>query len=202
MPTTAYRLPVEAPAMSAGPKEKKGRVSKMRRGAMLLLLCVVVATAALPALTEAKPTGSGAKRTTVRELAMLRGNTAKYHNVKAAIEAGYVPAGHCLEVPELGGMGIHYMNPALASDDVIDPMQPEVLLYEPTHHGLRLVGVEYFMASALTETTPYVFGQPFDGPMAGHEPGMPEHYDLHVWIWKNNPSGVFSPFNPNVYCGH
>lgn len=174
----------------------------LRRGAMLLLLCVVLVTAALPALTEARPAGSKADRAIARELAMLRGTTARYHNVKAAIEAGYVPAEHCLEVPELGGMGIHYVNPILASDGVIDPMRPEILLYEPTKHGLRLVGVEYFMASALAETTPYVFGKPFDGPMPGHEPGMPEHYDLHVWIWKNNPSGLFAQFNPKVHCGH
>jgi hypothetical protein len=45
-----------------------------------------------------------------------------------------------------------------------------------------------------------LFGRPFDGPMLGHEPGMPPHYDLHVWVWQANPEGIFAPFNPNVTC--
>jgi hypothetical protein len=24
------------------------------------------------------------------------------------------------------------------------------------------------------------------------------HFDRHVWIYRDNPSGVFSPFNPSV----
>ncbi len=40
----------------------------------------------------------------------------------------------------------------------------------------------------------------FDGPMLGHAPGMPIHYDLHVWVWRHNPSGTFNEYNPNVRC--
>jgi hypothetical protein len=29
---------------------------------------------------------------------------------------------------------------------------------------------------------------------------MPIHYDLHVWLWKHNPSGLFAPFNPEASC--
>jgi hypothetical protein len=39
--------------------------------------------------------------------------------------------------------------------------------------------------------------------MEGHQPLMPvgfHHYDLHVWLWKNNPEGVFSPTNPAIRC--
>jgi hypothetical protein len=48
-----------------------------------------------------------------------------------------------------------------------------------------------------------LFGQPFDGPMEGHEPLMPHsthHYDLHVWLWKENPAGLFKPTNPTLTC--
>ncbi len=48
-----------------------------------------------------------------------------------------------------------------------------------------------------------MLGRPFDGPMHGHEPLMPQglhHYDLHVWLWKENPAGLFSPTNPAVKC--
>ena len=43
-----------------------------------------------------------------------------------------------------------------------------------------------------------------NGPMEGHPPIMPpelHHYDLHVWLWRENPAGVFSPTNPAVMCG-
>ena len=39
--------------------------------------------------------------------------------------------------------------------------------------------------------------------MAGHQPLMPaelKHYDLHVWLFKDNPKGVFSAVNPAVSC--
>lgn len=26
------------------------------------------------------------------------------------------------------------------------------------------------------------------------------HYQLHVWVWKNNPLGMYFPFNPKVSC--
>jgi len=36
--------------------------------------------------------------------------------------------------------------------------------------------------------------------MPGHHPGMPVHYDLHVWLWQDNPMGMFALFNPTVTC--
>ena len=47
---------------------------------------------------------------------------------------------------------------------------------------------------------PSILDQAFDGPMEGHAPGMPWHYDLHVWIWKPNKSGMFTQFNPGLSC--
>jgi hypothetical protein len=43
---------------------------------------------------------------------------------------------------------------------------------------------------------PSLFGHRFDGPMPGHFPGMPVHYDLHVWAWFDNPNGAYSAWNP------
>ncbi|HEY0023756.1 MAG TPA: hypothetical protein VGB24_12620 [Longimicrobium sp.] len=28
------------------------------------------------------------------------------------------------------------------------------------------------------------------------------HYDLHVWLYRENPRGVFAQFNPNATCQH
>jgi len=55
----------------------------------------------------------------------------------------------------------------------------------------------------VTTERPQLFGRPFDGPMDGHQPIMPEtlrHWDLHVWLWSENSAGVFSSTNPAVRC--
>ena len=28
------------------------------------------------------------------------------------------------------------------------------------------------------------------------------HFDRHVWVYRENPNGVFEPFNPGVSCAH
>jgi hypothetical protein len=145
---------------------------------------------------------------------------ARYHSIDQAQAAGYVAGSPCEQLPAVGGMGFHYVNPALLADPAIDPAKPEVLLYAPNEQGkLKLVGVEY-VAVALANTpagpapwfgatsppvgffnpAPMLFGQTFDGPMAGHGPGMPWHYDLHVWLYRANPSGMFAQWNSNVSC--
>lgn len=134
------------------------------------------------------------------DLARVRAATAAFHRVGAAEAAGYVPAGHCESSPD-GGMGVHYLHPELAADPTLDPDRPEVLLYEPDTHGrLRLVGVEWWTPYLGQESPPEVLGVPLDGPMAGHTPEMPEHYDLHVWVWRHNPAGMTAPWNPTVDC--
>lgn len=106
----------------------------------------------------------------------------------------------------LGRWAFTLRNQALMDDPAIDPLQPELLLYLPDASGnLKLVGVEYFKADAdgrlaTADDRPSLFGQPFDGPMPGHNPTMPVHYDLHAWVAEENPSGVFAMFNPAVTC--
>jgi hypothetical protein len=130
----------------------------------------------------------------------------QYHDIDTALADGYIRVSDCTEVPGLGAMGIHYLNPAYAADAAIDAAKPEILLYAPRPNGgLRLVAVEYFKADAdqnvsTDDDRPALPGVPFDGPMEGHEPGMPIHYDLHAWVWKHNPSGDFAQFNPEVAC--
>ena len=81
----------------------------------------------------------------------------------------------------------------------------DVEVYEPGPGGkLTLVAAEWFVPlSPDVKTRPQLFGKPFDGPMEGHHPLMPgalHHYDLHVWLWKDNPAGMFAPTNPAVKC--
>jgi hypothetical protein len=163
--------------------------------AALALVAVVVA---LPAVAGGAPPD---------QLQALRAATARYHSFQQALNAGYIlEAGEpCVSSP-FGTMGYHVVNPALMADPSIDPLQPEILLYAPNENGkLKLVGVEYWKADAdqnlgTAGDRPSVFGHPFDGPMPGHNPTMPVHYDLHVWLWADNPSGMFAPFNPALSC--
>ena len=67
------------------------------------------------------------------------------------------------------------------------------------------MGVEYFRADADQDLRtdadrPSLFGHAFDGPMPGHEPGMPVHDDLHVWLFRANPDGQLAAWNPRVSC--
>ena len=104
-----------------------------------------------------------------------------------------------------GCHGVHYINPALFGPGV-DPLTPEILLYLPTADGtLKLIGVEYFAVDAdqdlaTDDDRPFLFGRGFDGPMEGHAPGMPRHYDLHVWVAESNPAGIFAQWNPAIDC--
>lgn len=167
-----------------------------------LITAVVLAAAALCAVpASAHPGNALPDDVQVRiDLAQVRAATARFHHLPNALDAGYVPVGEC--VP---GMGYHYLNPALAGPGV-DAEHPELLVYAPTPGGgRRLVAVEYFQVDAdgdlgTDSDRPSLFGVGFDGPMPGHEPGMPVHYDLHAWVWKHNPDGVFAAFNPTVTC--
>jgi hypothetical protein len=138
-------------------------------------------------------------------LAQARAATAPYHEESAALADGFVPDPIC----------VHYIDPARAGDAVVDASSPEVLLYEPQPDGSRrLVAVEYF-APVFSDGTPWfgesappvvdnappvLFGRTFLGPMPGHNPAMPWHYELHVWAWSHNPSGTFAQWNPSLSC--
>ncbi|MEU2733996.1 hypothetical protein ABZ656_00670 [Streptomyces sp. NPDC007095] len=102
-------------------------------------------------------------------------------------------------------MGYHYFDESIYGS--VDPAQPASLLYEDGKHGKRkLVGVEWIVPDAdrklkTSDDRPSVFGgRKFDGPIPGHYTAMPIHYDLHVWLWKHNPNGLFDRWNPTVKC--
>jgi len=136
----------------------------------------------------------------------VRAAVAKYHSFEQAERDGYSVVGEPCVASPAGTMGFHAFNPSLAADDAIDPLRPEVLLYAPKANGqLELVGIEYWkrdadQSLATAGDRPSVLGRSFDGPMPGHSPVMPIHYDLHVWVAEVNPSGLFAPFNPAVSC--
>lgn len=122
--------------------------------------------------------------------------TSRFHSTTQALKAGHVPDPVCVEVPGLGGMGHHWVNAALV-DPVFDALRPEVVLYAPDGRGnLKLVAVEYIVID-VGQPAPTFDGQPF---AVGGTPVPVPHWSLHVWVHRNNPSGVFAPFNPDVSC--
>lgn len=179
----------------------------MMRLTRAAIICALVAAPlpvafAQPATKGPDPTGS--RPDVGRQLEVVRDATERFRDIRVARRAGYVKTGECAASPE-GGMGIHYTKPKLAEDRKLRIRRPEVLVYEPVGKRLRLVAVEYFRADAdgrldTDDDRPYLFGRGFDGPMEGHEPGMPVHYDLHAWVWKRNPAGVLAMWNPTVDC--
>ena len=141
-----------------------------------------------------------------RHLDSAKSATKRYRDVNVALRDGYLASSHCEELAGVGAMGFHYYNPELGSNPQIDPLHPEFLLYTPTASGgRRLVGIEYMRADGDQDRStdsdrPRFFGHKFNGPMFGHFPGQPIHYDLHVWLFLENPDGVFARYNPNAHC--
>jgi hypothetical protein len=140
------------------------------------------------------------------DLQAVRAAVAKYHDYANAVADGYSLAGEpCVSSPD-GAMGVHAANQGLIRAGVLDPLRPNVLLYMPRKDGsLDLIGVEYMRVDAdqnldTDGDRPFLFGHAFQGPMLGHNPTMPIHYDLHVWVVDNNPSGTFAQFNPDFHC--
>ena len=69
----------------------------------------------------------------------------------------------------------------------------------------NLVFAAAWRAKGLGER-PTFHGVPYDSMVddpttATDEAHMFEaHFDRHVWIYRENPNGVFTPFNPHVSC--
>ena len=147
------------------------------------------------------------------ELQQLRLALDKYKDPIVAVHDDYLSTIGCIAYDNggsegtmpyaAGGMGVHFLNMQLIGKP-IDPLKPQVLIYEPAGDKLRLVAAEWFVpVEAAGGQRPKVGGMELEGPMVGHEPLMPaglHHYDLHVWLWKTNPLGVYAPTNPTVTC--
>jgi hypothetical protein len=172
------------------------------RWSTLLLAAALLLAGAVGTLVVAPPVEAG-KSSLKRQLASVRRATAKYHDVAAALADGYAPitikGALCVAQHHGGAMGIHYLHAGLAGDADLDRRRPELLLYEPTANGLRLVAVEYFVVDT-GQPHPRLFGRRLDGPNSTLEPEIPRHYSLHTWIWRHNPAGTFAPYNPKVAC--
>lgn len=142
------------------------------------------------------------------------------------------PSGMCVTAEmeglpaEEGAMGIHYFRPDLlgitgppnprvsGTGTYTDFRRPAVLIYEPQADGaLELVAIENLVfidawERAGNRQPPSFHGVVYDrmqddpATEADEAHGFDPHYDRHVWIYRDNPRGVFVPFNPDVSCEH
>jgi hypothetical protein len=147
------------------------------------------------------------------ELAAAKTALAKYRDPIVAIHDGYLSTMGCMSYPKgaaegtmsykPGAMGVHFLNLAYVGQPLAAD-KPQVLMYEPRGDKLELIGAEWFVpVQASGGVRPSIFGKELEGPMAGHKPIMPEglaHYDLHVWLWRENPNGMFHATNSAVKC--
>ena len=127
---------------------------------------------------------------------------------------------------ELGAMGIHYFRPDLlgiaappnprvdGTGTHTDFLKPSILIYEPQADGsLELVAVENLVFEKAWSAAGNAQRPSYQGVAYDHmvdDPGtsvdeahmFEPHFDRHVWIYRDNPHGVFAQFNPNVSCEH
>jgi len=188
-------------------------VSKMSYVVPALLLALF----SVPSAAQAQAKQAGAPMAAVKlspELTTARAALEKYQDPIVAIRDGFFSTVACIDFPHgavdgpmtypPGAMGVHFLNTANIGPQ-LDPAKPQVLIYEPGATGkLKLVAAEWFMPTQVAGgKAPAIFGQTLYGPMPGHAPIMPAeltHYDLHVWLWKDNPKGVFTSTNAAVKC--
>jgi len=170
-----------------------------------VLVAIGVATLVATTAGPAAATGPGA----IQQLVQAYVGTAQYQHVDRAVAAGYGEfrdaAGiACIDNPGVGGMGTHYVSSGVGDID-LNPATPEALVYETQHGGrLRLVAVEYIVFQepwdAAHNAPPSMFGQHFKLVGSPNRYGIPPFYELHAWIWKWNPRGLFDDWNPRVTC--
>lgn len=123
---------------------------------------------------------------------------APFQDVAVAEAAGWASTLEtlgCFEQPGTGGMGVHWLNESLL-DATVDAAQPEALVYEFDADGgiAGLVGHEYLVPlDAWTgDEPPTLFGLDF------HPHPVLPFWILHAYLWKDNPNGMFSDWNPAI----
>lgn len=149
--------------------------------------------------------GNNDRKKTNELVKIVRQVTAKYRDVEAAESDGYQPMFGCVSGDSSGAMGLHYVNLALYADGKVDAYKPDIVIYEPTPNGRpRLIGADYIVDAATWDAThsqaPELNGQIFHYYSAPNRYGLPAFYTLHVWAWKDNPTGTFTNWHQDVSC--
>ncbi|CAN5896532.1 hypothetical protein BH23GEM9_BH23GEM9_34420 [soil metagenome] len=148
---------------------------------------------------EADQHAADTNGTDAAELATLRQLTAGYTDIAAAQAAGYTAQiTPCWYHGEHGGQGVHFARTELI-DGTVSLNEPEIVMYEPRADGTQqFLAIEYIVPFAAWDQAqpPSLLGRDF---MRNERL---ELWVLHVWLGKENPSGMYADWNPNVTCTH
>jgi hypothetical protein len=197
---------------------------KIALAVSLLGLSIVAATAAarIPNRTSTpEPDLAAVRAATERfrdvKVAEAEGYMREPTNMCDAAEMMGKPA-------SLGVMGIHFLRPDLlgitgppnprvdGTGTHTDFTKPAVLIYEPqADESLQLVAIENLVfikawEAAGNKAPPSFQGVPYDRMVDDPATKVDEahmfepHYDRHVWLYRDNPNGIFAQFNPNATC--
>lgn len=183
-----------------------GRLTAAGCGVMVAIgLAAAGATpSAAQALAQAQAVHAHEADRPAKLVQIVREATRSLQTTDAAAAAGYDKFLGCVSGPQSGAMGTHYVNNLLVGDGAIDSRQPEAMIYETRNGRTRLVGVEYIVLADAwherNETPPTLEGQVFHYNGSPNRYALPAFYELHVWAWRDNPSGAFADWNPHVSC--
>jgi hypothetical protein len=136
---------------------------------------------------------------------VVREATERFRDVRVAEAEGYALKLGCVSGGEYGAMGLHYVNFPLVLDGALDPTRPEIVIYEPLPNGrLRLIGADYLVLASdwdsKNQSPPELMGQLLHLFESPNRFGLPNFYTLHVWAWKENPTGTFTNWHAKVSC--
>ncbi|HYG29912.1 MAG TPA: hypothetical protein VD887_06835 [Allosphingosinicella sp.] len=193
------------------------------KGTLLLTALPLLLAVAAPAAAQQEPDLATIRAATERfqnvEVALAEGYVRDPTDMCDTAEMMGRPA-------EYGAMGIHFFRPDLlgitappnprvdGNGTHTDWNRPSILIYEPQADGsLQLVAVENLVFqhawhAAGHAERPTIHGRPYDS--MADDPATPideahgfePHYDQHVWLYRDNPRGLYAQFNPNVSCAH
>ena len=153
----------------------------------------------------AQPSAADLRRNSGALVATVREATERFKNVAAAETEGYQLQFGCVSGSDFGAMGMHYVNMPLVLDGELDPSKPEIVIYEPVGNGkLKMIGADFLVLAdawnATHSSPPELGGQLLHLFEAPNRFGLPAFYTLHVWAWKDSPTGMFVNWHANVSC--
>jgi hypothetical protein len=186
--------------------------STLRRALPIIGLCTLVAmlpAGAAPAADQAASPHHGvtSNHPHAGELVrIVREATGRFRDVEVAKQEGYGLLFGCVSGGDYGAMGLHFVNLALVGDPALDPRRPEIVIYEPRPNGqVRLIGADFLVFKADWDAAhpnepPQIMGQLLHLFESPNRFGLPDFYTLHVWAWKDNPTGTFVNWHADVSC--
>ena len=176
-------------------------------GSSLLGGLVLVSTWSSAVLAQHDHTNAVAAKKQSSELVrIVREATERFKDPAVADGEDYKLAFGCVSGPDYGAMGLHFVNMSLVGDPELDPRRPEIVIYEPLPNGrLRLIGADFLVLASAWDALhpgepPQIMGQLLHLFEAPNRFGLPPFYTLHVWAWKENPTGTFVNWHANVSC--